>query len=137
MKVEDILTSHGLKRTKARISVLKVFQKSTFALSQPYLEKKITDVDRTTLYRILNDFVLKGILHPVVSEKGLLHYSICSDKCGQGHHQDNHVHFECSECNAIFCLDNVRFPKVKLNDDFHSEKFDYKIIGKCKRCNKK
>ncbi|MCX8080683.1 MAG: transcriptional repressor [Bacteroidia bacterium] len=130
-----ILSEHGLKRTTARLEVLKRFSNSKIALSQPILEKKVKNVDRTTLYRILSDFVRAGILHPVVSSKGVVHYSLCHDHCDSSRHFDNHVHFECLDCNSILCLTNVRLPKIKIGSGIKVNSFDYKVIGTCSNCN--
>ena len=51
----DILKEHSLKHTKQRVRVLEEIALDTVAISQPELEKKLgKEIDRVTLYRILN-----------------------------------------------------------------------------------
>ena len=60
----DVLKEHSLKHTKQRVRVLEEIALDTVAISQPELEKKLgKEIDRVTLYRILNIYEDKGILH--------------------------------------------------------------------------
>jgi len=137
MDIDSYLEKHNLRKTRGRVEVLKIFSKSEHALSQPDLENKIKSVDRTTLYRILYDFVNSGILHPVLSGSGKIFYSLCREEsCKRGKHEDNHVHFECKKCGNIFCFNDIKIPRLKIKKSFVTDSVDYKISGTCKKCNK-
>ncbi|MGY0040902.1 hypothetical protein [Pedobacter sp. NJ-S-72] len=69
MKIDptSILKEHSLKHTKQRVRVLEEIALDTVAISQPELEKKLgKEIDRVTLYRILNIYEDKGILHRIM-----------------------------------------------------------------------
>ena len=67
------------------------------ATSQPDLESLMNDVDRVTLYRILNVFEEKGIIHKVFDLNGTANYAICTSNCQEHRHHDEHLHFNCTQ----------------------------------------
>ena len=58
---EGLLEKHHLKKTGPRLKVLSMLSSKNVATSQPDLESVMDDIDRVTLYRILNAFEEKGI----------------------------------------------------------------------------
>src|ERR1700744_6755755 len=88
---EDLLAKHYLKKTETRLRVLALLSSKTFATSQPDLEEVMVDVDRGTLYRILNTFEEKGIIHKVFDLNGTANYAMCTSNCGENHHHDEHL----------------------------------------------
>jgi hypothetical protein len=70
--------------------------------------------DRVTVYRTLQTFVEKGIIHQIPTTDNSILYALCRHNCEQGHHHDNHVHFICTNCDKTFCLDDVTVPDEKL-----------------------
>ncbi|PWS29175.1 Fur family transcriptional regulator [Pedobacter yonginense] len=134
-KYEDLLVSNGLKRTGARLQVLEILSNRNSATSQPYLENVVgKDIDRVTLYRILKAFEEKGIIHKVIDNQGTANYAICSDGCSANRHEDGHVHFNCSKCLRVYCLDEVKIPTLKLPKDFKVEQVNLIVSGICSRC---
>lgn len=134
----SILKSNGLKITQPRLRVLQIFSEKTTAISQPDLEKLLgTEIDRVTLYRILSSFEDKGILHKVFDLNGTATYAICSTKCSAHHHHDQHVHFICSVCNSVFCLDEIALPKINLPANFSLHAIAINAVGLCDSCQNK
>ncbi|MBG6234173.1 Fur family ferric uptake transcriptional regulator [Pedobacter sp. CAN_A7] len=136
MDTQKILTENDLKHTKQRVRVLEEIAREVTAVSQPDLEKKLgKEIDRVTLYRILNLFEEKGILHRVIDRQGTANYAVCAPNCTANHHHDEHVHFNCIVCQKIYCLP-VALPKLKLPAGFTTETLNAIAYGTCDHCNK-
>jgi len=137
MKIDPIhiLKENDLKHTKQRVRVLEEIAMDNVAISQPELEKKLgKEIDRVTLYRILNVYEDKGILHRIMDLNGTANYAICSSSCTAEHHHDEHVHFNCTNCHKIYCLD-VRVPQVKMPTGFSAVALNSTAYGVCEKCN--
>lgn len=134
----EILKRNNLKITQPRLRVLEIISEKEAAISQPELEKIVgKDIDRVTLYRILGSFDEKGILHKVFDLNGTATYAICSTKCTAKHHHDQHIHFICSVCNSVYCLDEVSIPKINLPANFSLHSIAINAVGLCDKCNSK
>ena len=132
-----ILTDNSLKHTKQRVRVLEEIATEVTAVSQPDLEKKLgKEIDRVTLYRILNLFEEKGILHRVIDRNGTANYAVCAPTCTANHHHDEHVHFNCNVCQKIYCLP-IELPKIKLPAGFTTDTLNTIAYGTCENCNAK
>ena len=131
---DELLKNHGLKNTKQRQLVLEELAKTKSALSQPELEKTLGKVmDRVTLYRILSSFEEKGIVHSVLDLNGTTNYASCSTACTEGHHHDQHLHFNCTNCQKIYCLD-VKIPNIKMPLGFKAINIKTTASGICSNC---
>lgn len=134
----QILKANQLKVTQPRLRVLDIISTKVSAISQPELEKILgTEIDRVTLYRVLASFEEKGILHKVFDLNGTATYAFCSTKCSADHHHDQHVHFICSVCNSVFCLDEIALPKITVPTNFSLHSIAINAVGICESCNKK
>lgn len=135
MPENDVLKALGLSITDSRKKILSLFYESKGALAHADIEKKSSaNFDRVTVYRTLQTFVEKGIIHTIPTTDNSIKYALCKSDCGQGHHHDNHVHFICDSCDTTFCLDHVQIPKVKLPDGFTSKQTDLVVSGICNNC---
>jgi len=131
----QLLRENGLKVTPHRLRVLTEITQKNAAISQPDLEKIIgRDVDRVTLYRILSSFEEKGIVHKIFDLNGTATYAICSAECSENHHHDQHVHFLCSLCNGVYCLDEISLPKIPLPPNFTLHSIALNAVGLCENC---
>ena len=138
MKIDpiNILKEHSLKHTRQRVRVLEEIAMDTVAISQPELEKKLgKEIDRVTLYRILNIYEDKGILHRIMDLNGTANYAICSASCSEEHHHDEHVHFNCTSCTKIYCLD-VIVPQITMPGGFTATTVNSTAYGICEKCSK-
>ncbi|WP_183574017.1 Fur family transcriptional regulator [Mucilaginibacter sp. X5P1] len=136
-RFEHLLDHHHLKKTGPRLRVLSMMSSKNTATSQPDLENLMHDVDRVTLYRILNVFEEKGIIHKVFDLNGTANYAICSSNCEEHHHQDEHLHFNCTVCNNVYCLNDLNLPAINLPAGFKAENFTLYASGLCPKCSKK
>jgi Fur family transcriptional regulator, ferric uptake regulator len=134
--VNEILKKNELSVTEGRKKILELFLNNDGALAHADIEKKTGEnFDRVTVYRTLQTFVDKGIIHHIPTTDNSILYALCKDNCEAGHHHDNHVHFVCDECNKTICLEEVTVPQVKLPKGFtpnHAEMVVSGICGDCK-----
>lgn len=130
-----ILRRNGLSVTEGRKRILELFLDNEGALAHADIERQ-TDAafDRVTVYRTLQTFVDKGIIHQIPTTDNSVLYALCRDKCADGHHHDDHVHFICNACNKTICLDDVTVPPVKLPKGFQPDKAAMVVTGVCSEC---
>src|SRR3954451_24621782 len=133
--ISDILKKSGLSLTDSGKRILNLFLENTNALAHADIEKLSGDqFDRVTIYRTLQTFVEKGIIHTIPTPDNSVLYALCKDNCTTGHHHDNHVHFVCDICNITYCLDSVVTPEVNLPQGFRPSVIDVVVTGRCNNC---
>ena len=121
--------------TNSRKKILELFLSSAGALAHSDIEKKTGEkFDRVTIYRTLNTFLEKGIIHNIPTPDNSVLYALCIDNCSEGHHHDNHVHFVCSSCGNTTCLPEITIPSVQLPRGFLPEEYQMVVTGLCKSC---
>ncbi|WP_297333524.1 transcriptional repressor [Flavobacterium sp.] len=120
------------RNTPAKEAVLDVLKKAGKALNHETVQDNLSiDIDRATVYRVLNRFCDDGILHRVVAEDGKQYFAVCS-KCDSEKHSDNHFHFRCTGCNTLECLPTpVQFT---VPEGYFAESINCIINGRCKNC---
>jgi Fur family ferric uptake transcriptional regulator len=134
-RITDTLKKHHLSITDSRKKILSFFLESDSALAHADIEvKSSTEFDRVTIYRTLQTFVEKGIIHTIPTADNSILYALCKDDCVAGHHHDDHVHFICDECSSTYCLDHVSIPKVKLPKGFTAVQTNLVVSGVCNKC---
>ena len=134
-QVEEILKKNHLSITDSRQKIMQLFLNSNGALAHADIEKKTGETfDRVTVYRTLQSFVEKGIIHLIPTRDNSIKYALCKDDCEAGHHHDNHVHFICDECSKTICLDDVTVPQVKLPKGFTPQHAEMVVNGICEEC---
>ncbi|HEU4576065.1 MAG TPA: Fur family transcriptional regulator [Chitinophagaceae bacterium] len=134
-QVEDILRRNHLSVTDSRKKILHLFMNHPGALAHGDIEKKAGEkFDRVTVYRTLQTFVEKGIIHTIPTADNSVRYALCKDNCTEGHHHDNHVHFSCRQCGKTVCLADVTVPEVKLPKGYEPETVEVIVTGICKDC---
>ncbi|HCY89062.1 MAG TPA: Fur family transcriptional regulator, partial [Chitinophagaceae bacterium] len=126
---------NSLSVTEGRKKILELFIASEGALAHADIEKQTSNnFDRVTVYRTLQTFVEKGIIHQIPTTDNSVLYALCRHNCEQGHHHDNHVHFICSNCDKTICLDDVTVPQVKLPEGFTPLQSAMVVTGICLDC---
>lgn len=137
IQINDILRKNQLSVTGSRKRILELFLASNGALAHGDIEKKTGEkFDRVTVYRTLQTFLEKGIIHTIPTADNTVLYALCKDNCSEGHHHDNHVHFVCRECGTTTCLPDITIPEVKLPKGFTPEECQMVVTGLCKECRK-
>ena len=131
-----MLRSINMSVTENRRQILNLFMENRGeALRHSDIEKQLEHLDRVTIYRTLQAFTEKGIIHSIPSSDGITKYALCHGACSEGHHHDNHVHFYCRQCGTTQCLDHVVIPEVSLPRGFLGDQIEMLISGICNQCN--
>ncbi|MDF2932383.1 MAG: transcriptional repressor [Chryseobacterium sp.] len=120
------------RSTPTKEAVLTLLTNTGKAMSQDAIEKKIQlNIDRATIYRVLNRFCEDGILHRIVAEDGKQYFAVCI-RCDEKKLADHHFHFRCTACQTIECLPvPVQF---SLPQGYHVESVNCILTGICKDC---
>lgn len=134
-KVNTVLKSNKLSVTGSRRKILQLFLEQPGALAHGDIEKKAGEkFDRVTIYRTLQIFVDKGIIHTIPTADNSIRYALCKDECSEGHHHDHHIHFVCTSCQNTYCLDDVVTPEIKLPKGYMANQVEVVVEGICKNC---
>jgi len=134
-EIKDILKRNNLSVTGSREKILSLFLSQPGALAHGDIEKRAGEkFDRVTVYRTLQTFVEKGIIHAIPTADNSIRYALCKDDCSEGHHHDHHVHFVCTHCGNTYCLDDVVTPEIKLPKGYITAHMEVVVDGVCKTC---
>ena len=132
---QSILKKHKLKSTSFRLDLLKIFLKCESSISFSDIKQFLdSPIDRATIYRALESFEKKGLIHVVPNLGNETKYALCSG-CEIGIHNHDHAHFICKLCSNTFCvqLDNTKFD-LSLKG-YLIEGINLVLEGVCKDCN--
>ena len=136
-KAEELLKKNQLSITGGRRKILELFLQHDGALSHSDIEKKAGEkFDRVTVYRTLQAFLEKGLIHSIPTSDNSIRYALCKDDCSGGLHRDDHVHFICNTCGNTVCLEDVTVPAIKLPRGYITEQVEMLVSGVCKSCNR-
>lgn len=136
-EIHNILKKNNLSVTENRVSILSLFLKSRLPLTHAQIEQMSTNkLDRVSIYRTLQVFVEKGILHHIPTANDSIVYALCQDECSTHHqHVDDHVHFFCNTCLKYYCIEQVQIPTIQLPNGYLAHEKQVVIQGICKQCN--
>lgn len=120
------------RKTQSKKAILSILKEAGEALSHEMLQEKLEkEVDRTTIYRVLNRFYEDGIIHKVVCDDGKQYFAYCIN-CGNDKHHHNHFHFRCQNCGKVECLN--REMEIDLPNGYEVKTFNGVISGYCNDC---
>jgi Fur family transcriptional regulator, ferric uptake regulator len=135
--ITKILKESNLSLTERRRKILELFLKSNYALVHAEIENELHGIiDRVTVYRTLQSFLKKGLIHLIPTTDNSIKYALTKQEQHQKNIQAKHVHFVCTNCNKTTCLDHTTMPHVKLPGDYKAEINEMIITGICGECNK-
>jgi len=134
-EIKGILKRNNLSVTGSREKILSLFLGHRGALAHGDIERRAGEkFDRVTVYRTLQTFLEKGIIHAIPTADNSIRYALCKDDCSEGHHHDHHIHFVCTNCGNTYCLDDVVTPEVKLPNGYVSSHIEVVVDGICSAC---
>jgi Fur family ferric uptake transcriptional regulator len=106
---DKLLTKAGLRRTPVRMGVLTLLAAAKSPLDVPQILAKLPDhTDAVTVYRTLNTFTRKKLVHRVRGEDRSWRYALGSTDAPQSEHR--HPHFVCEHCGKVECLKDADIP---------------------------
>lgn len=120
------------RNTPTKEAVLNLLINSRKALSQDAIERQLDiDINRATIYRVLNRFCEDDIVHRIVAEDGKQYFAICN-KCEKPEVIQYHFHFRCLSCDTIECL---RVPvKYAVPNGYEVQNANCVLTGTCNDC---
>jgi Fur family ferric uptake transcriptional regulator len=132
---QALLAERGARATRARIDVLSALLAADEALSHHDVERRLArghDVDRVTLYRVLEWLTAQGLAHKVSGDDRIWRFSAAGHAGGGAVHA--HAHFECSDCGRVICLEEARVPMIALPAGFRRREIEVTVKGTCDAC---
>jgi len=129
-----LLLATGARRTRARLEVLAALLRADEALTHHEVERRLRrghDVDRVTLYRVLDWLTERGFAHKVSGRDRVWRFSAAGHARASG---GGHAHFECSSCGKVICLDESRLPSIQLPAGYRRRDIEVTIKGSCDEC---
>lgn len=131
---DSILKNAGLKRTDIRLRMLDIFVNSQIALSHHDVCEQLGDgFDKVTVYRNINAFIEKGVLHETPNDGRSAKFA-CNlhEKAKTG----AHAHFICEICGNTFCIHSQNSSEVSLPGNFKVNNLSIVAQGVCSECDK-
>jgi Fur family ferric uptake transcriptional regulator len=120
------------RNTPAKKAILELLQHEKTALSQDRIEAVLKgEMDRVTIYRVLNRFCEDGVTHKILADDGKNYYALCRG-CEGEKHDHNHFHFRCMSCHKIECLDEK--VAVRLPEGYSMQNVAGWVTGHCAAC---
>jgi len=121
-----------VRKTKAVKIVLSLFENDVKAiLAVNLVEQLKQEMNKTTVYRILERLESEGMVHSFVGKNGLKWYAKCSG-CSSSNHNDVHPHFQCKICDKVTCLSvDINIPKI---NNYKIESATIFLTGICNEC---
>ncbi len=108
-----VLREAGLRKTRKRLLVFDTLTRSRRPLSAQEIVDALAglDLNRVTIYRILDQFVAGGIVYRLAAPDRVDRYC----PAGKVHHPP-HAHFYCTSCGRMTCLDCPYVATESLTD---------------------
>ncbi len=121
------------RNTQIQEHIRAMLQNATEALSHVDIETRLdVPADRATIFRVMNRLVEDGFAHKIMSDDGKSYFAACHNGCEHGHHNDEHSHFRCVQCNRLQCLED-RIKPV-LPDNYSLLHANIVLTGVCPQC---
>lgn len=132
--VSTLLEARGVKPTPNRLLVARELANASRPLSIADFEAAFDfTVDRASIFRVLELFAEKDVVHVIEDGSRALKYELCQN-AGCHSLDDHHVHFYCESCKETFCFDEINVPPIDMPEGFHPRSVNYMLKGLCPRC---
>lgn len=129
-KVEYIMATTKKNNTYL---IQEIITKANGALSHAEIQDALENkCNRVTVYRILDKLIEEGTIHKIIDVDGISKFANCLD-CKKEHHNHEHIHFSCTKCNTVSCLENVGI-HFELPNTYKVEKMNFTLSGVCPEC---
>jgi Fur family ferric uptake transcriptional regulator len=133
---KDELQEASLKATPARIAVLNFLESIEHPVDVNailvYLKQKNIDADPATIFRMMHDFLQKGITRQIQFQEGKARYELSNKR--------HHHHLICSNCGKVEEVegDFLKAMEEKIYKDkkFRVKDHSLEFFGLCEDCQK-
>jgi len=134
---KEELKDFGLKATPARLAVVEFLENAKKPADvnsiMDYLQQKRVNADPATVFRMMNDFVKRGITKQIQFETGKARYELLS--------KGDHHHLICENCGKIEAVSDTVIPQmeeeIKKEHNFLVKRHSLEFFGLCKDCSLK
>ena len=131
-----MLESHGLSGIPNRLRVLEIIGNSSSPLSAQEIYETLGrthDINRVTVYRILDLLVERKLIDRISTGTRAFHYGLAPNT-----NHPPHPHFYCRHCGTIECLSpqslDLKMESLKRTFTGVIEKTEIRLDGTCKNC---
>lgn len=116
--------------------MLETLDRATDPMSVPQILSKLRSVDTVTVYRTLNTFVRKKLVHRIRGEDRGWLYALSDDSATPQH---QHPHFVCDDCGRVECLEDARIPpgligEMRIDSGYRVSYPEVVLHGICPKC---
>ena len=130
----QLVKESGGRNTGARRNVLACLIAADRALSHSEIEAQLadTDLDRVTLYRVLDWLVEHSLAHRVGGLSGFdraMRFAFSRPQ-----RTPAHAHFQCVRCGITMCLDEVAVPTLPVPGGIQLQGIELAAYGYCEKC---
>ncbi|MFT4522986.1 MAG: Fur family ferric uptake transcriptional regulator [Bacteroidia bacterium] len=130
----ELLRERKLKATSTRLEVLSLIFDYNKAIPFSEIQNTLHNFDRVTLYRTLLTLIENGIIHKALQDEKETFFAVCSNSCSANCHNHKHIHFKCSSCHTVTCVQARSL--ISFSIPGHSiENFKIEATGVCESCN--
>jgi Fur family ferric uptake transcriptional regulator len=139
---DALLRRAGLRRTPVRVGALELLVGATEPLGVPEMLARLPrETDAVTVYRTLNTFTRKRLVHRVRGEDRTWRYALSreSPRRPDDEPAHQHPHFVCETCGSVQCLAKSRVPSrfvrsLGVGDRYRVRYAEVVLHGTCPRC---
>lgn len=128
-----LLRARNLKATSTRIEVLNAISAHEKAIPYSEIRNALESFDRVTLYRTLNALIENGIIHKAMTNDNDTFYALCSTNCTSDSHDHKHIHFKCTSCEAVSCVQSDNLIQLSIPGHLITD-FEIQASGTCNSC---
>jgi Fur family ferric uptake transcriptional regulator len=133
--IAETLSSHNLKVTGTRKAVVDLIEKAKKPVDAQFLVENLQkkgDIDRATVFRILNVLTGHGILRKLEFGEGKARYEL---------NKTDHHHFICTSCGLVEDISDCNISEleeeISKKKKIHIERHSLEFFGLCDNCFKK
>lgn len=128
-----MVRAHALRTTGSRIDVLACLLAARRALSHNDIEERLKEnrqIDRTSIYRILEWLTKKQLAHKLIGDDGI--WRFVAEAQEEVH---NHAHFQCVQCGKMTCLaGDMPLQAIPLPSGHRLQQIELTVKGYCPDC---
>jgi len=133
-KVQQMLKSARLRRTKARSDILAALLNADRPLTREQIAEAIgaCSPNKVTIYRALEAFVAADIVHKAFVQDRTWYFELShhctADQC--------HPHFSCRSCGRTDCLPELSIPMPRDSGGYIIQHQRVQLEGLCPECSR-
>ena len=133
---KEELNQAELRATPARIAVMQFLETTNQPVDAgmvlDYLKTQNIDTDPATVFRMMNDFLSKGLTKQIQFQEGKTRYELSN--------KEDHHHLICENCGKIESVSDNVIPhmekEIQEKQKFLVKRHSLEFFGLCKDCQK-